>query len=48
MAEQILTVHNSKLTYATLKKMFALVDLYIDVKTHLTYYFSEILTDNDE
>ena len=42
MAEQTLTVHNSKLTYATIKKMVSLITEYTNIKTVLTYYFPSI------
>jgi hypothetical protein len=48
MAEHEIIVHNSKLTYATLKKMIALITEYINLKAVLTYYFPEIVNDTDE
>lgn len=48
MTEQILEVHSTKLLYATIKKMLAIIDDYNSIKTALTYYFPNISLDNTE
>lgn len=47
-ASQEFEVHNSKLTYATIKRMVALITEYMDMKEVLAYYFPEVDNDNTE
>lgn len=48
MAEQLLTVTNSKLTYASLVKMQALIYKYINIRSYLANYFTNITSSSTE